>query len=155
MLSQPEHPRDQLPGVRVRRREHTVAIRTLLTHLAIATEMALDLPRDVTADPYLRRSNRISELPVDPVGIRARIEVGRALEVVLGLRRIADLPPHPREPENADRAPLVRSPDEVELAALVEQLVGIDATSPDVVALHRVVIEHDRLAPEDRGLDLR
>ena len=45
--------------------------------------------------------------------------------------------------------------DEVELAALVEQLVGIDAARAEVVALHRVVLEHDRLAAEDRGLDLR
>ena len=68
----------------------------------------------------------VAELPVDPVRVGARIEVRRALEVVLGLGRVADLAADPRQPEDADRAALVRAPDDVELAALVEQLVGVD-----------------------------
>jgi len=45
---------------------------------------------------------------------------------VLGLRRVGDLPPDPRQAENADIVALVGVADEIELAALVEQLVGID-----------------------------
>ena len=123
-------------------------------HLAVAAEVALDLPGDPPSDPDLGGADRVAELPVDPVGVGARVEVGRALEVVLGLGRVADLAADPREPEHADRVALVRAPDDVELAALVEQLVGIDPPGAQVVALHRVVVEHDRLAPEDRGLDL-
>src|SRR5207253_10424990 len=95
-------------------------------HLPVATEVALDLPCDVAADPHLRGSHRVPELPVDPVGVHTRIEVGGALEVVLGLGRVSDFPAHPRKPEHADRVALVRATDEVELAALVEQLVGGD-----------------------------
>ena len=124
-------------------------------HLPVAAEVALDLPGDPLADPDLGGPDRLAELPVDPVGVRARVEVRRALEVVLGLGRVADLAADPRQPEHADRAALVRAPDDVELSALVQQLVGVDAARADLVALHRVVVEHDRLAAEDRGLDLR
>src|SRR5689334_14834610 len=49
----------------------------------------------------------------------------------------------------------MRVTDEVELTALVDELVRVNAPSAQLVALHRVVIEHDRLAPEDRRLDFR
>src|SRR3954467_15490407 len=45
--------------------------------------------------------------------------------------------------------------DEVELTAAEEQVVGVDLARADVVAPERVVVEDDRLAAEDRGLDLR
>src|SRR4051794_36493385 len=45
--------------------------------------------------------------------------------------------------------------DDVELAALEQQVVGIDLPALLSVAPHRVVVEDDRLAAEDRGLDLR
>src|SRR5947209_14078857 len=44
--------------------------------------------------------------------------------------------------------------DQVALVSLVEELVGIDAAGPHVVAFHRVVVEDDRLAAEDRRFDL-
>jgi hypothetical protein len=46
-------------------------------------------------------------------------------------------------------------PDQVELAAAVEQVVGVHLALLLGVAADRVVVEHDRLAAEDRGLDLR
>ena len=88
--------------------------------------MALDLPRDPVADPHLGGADRVAELPVDAVRVRARVEVGGALEVVLGLGRVADLAADAREPEDADRVALVRAADDVELAALEEQLVRVD-----------------------------
>ena len=48
----------------------------------------------------------------------------------------------------------MRVADEVELAALVEQLVGVDAALRDLAGLHREVLELDPLAAVDRGVDL-
>ena len=73
---------------------------------------------------------------------------------MLGLGRVADLAADAREAEHPDRAPLVRMPDEIELAALEQELVGVDLARVQVAALHREVVEHDRLSAEDRGLDL-
>jgi hypothetical protein len=88
-------------------------------------------------------------------GVRARVEVGRALEVVLGLGRVGDLPAHARQAEHAQGAALVRVAQDVELAALEQQVVGVHLARAELVALHRVVVERDRLVAEDRGLDLR
>src|SRR5437660_455492 len=82
------------------------------------------------------------------------IEVGRPLEIVLGLGGVAHLAPDPGQAEHPDGIALVGAADQVELIALVEELVGVDLARAHVVALHRVVVEHDRLAPEDRRLDL-
>src|SRR5260370_779005 len=72
------------------------------------------------------RSGRIPELPIDRARVRPRVEARRPLEVVLGLGRVADLASDPAETEDADRLALVRVADDVELTALVEQLVSID-----------------------------
>ena len=157
VLTQAEHPGDQLARVGVRGDEEPVAGIVVLAggaDLAVAAEVALDLPGDAAADPHLGDPDRLSELPVDPVGVGPRVEVVGALEVVLGLGGVADLAADPREAEDPDRAALVRAADDVELAPLVQQLVGVDAAGADLVALHRVVVEHDRLAAEDGGLDL-
>ena len=77
------------------------------------------------------------------------------MEVVLGLGRIGDLAADPRQAEHADRLALVGIAEQVELAALEQQVVGVDAARADLVALHRVVVEDDRLVAEDRRLDLR
>ena len=106
MLAQPEHPRDQLTGVGIRGDEYAPAVLGR-PHLSVVAEVALDLPGDPVSDPDLRRADRISELPVDPVGVRAWVEVRRALEVVLGLRRVPHLAAHPGQPKDADRAPFV------------------------------------------------
>ena len=45
--------------------------------------------------------------------------------------------------------------DQVELAVAEDEVVGIHLAVGDLVALHRVVAELDRLAARDRGLDLR
>jgi len=74
---------------------------------------------------------------------------------VLGLGRVGDLVADPRQPEDADVVALVRIADQVELAALVEEMVGVDLALRDVVTLDRVVLELDRLAALDRGLHLR
>ena len=63
----------------------------LVAHLAEAAEVALDLPGDALGHPHLGGVDRLAELPLGAAGVRARVEVGRALEVVLGLRRVRDL----------------------------------------------------------------
>ena len=154
VLAEPQHPRDQLAGIGVGRKKDPVAVFLGGTHLPVGAEVTLDLPRDSAADPHLGGAHRVAELPVDPVGVHARVEVGGALEVVLGLGRVADLAANPRQPEHADRLAFVGVADEVELVALEQQLVGVDLARAELAALHREVVEHDRLAAEDRGLDL-
>ena len=154
MVAEAEHPGDQLARVGVVGDEHAAVLVGRL-EAAVAAEVALDLPCDPAGDPDLGAADRLAVLPGNPVGVGARIEVGGALEVVLGLGCVADLAEDPGEAEDADRVTLVRAADDVELAALEQQLVGVDAAAAGLVALHRVVVEDDRLAPEDRGLDLR
>jgi len=74
---------------------------------------------------------------------------------LLGLGRIGDLVLDAREAEDACVAALVCVADEIELAALEEQVVRIDLAFRDLVTLDRVVLELDRLAARDCGLDLR
>ena len=149
--AQPEaqRPRDQQPRQRVAGAEDAALERP------VRAVLALDVPGDVLGDLDLGDVDLIAELPRDPVRVPARVEVGRALEVVLGLGRVGDLPADPREPEDADVLALVRVADEIELAALEEQVIRIDAPQRGLVALHRVVLELDPLAAVDRGVDLR
>src|SRR5215216_8138287 len=113
-------------------------------------------PPRSTLFPYttLFRSLDVAELPRDAARVAARIEVGGALKVVLGLGRVGDLSADAREPEHAHGAALVRVPDEVPLAALEEQVVRVDLAQRGLAGLHRVVLELDPLAPVDRGVDL-
>jgi hypothetical protein len=153
VLTQAQHPGDELTGVGIGRdEEHVVVIQR--ADLAVAAEVALDLPGDAAADPHLGGPDRLPELPVDPVGVGARIEVVGTLEVVLGLGGVPDLAPDAREAEDADGMTLMGAADDIELATLVQELVGVHASRADLVALHGVVLEDDRLAAEDGGLDL-
>ncbi len=157
VVAQPERPGDQLAGIGIARDEQPVVGVGVLSgpDLSVAAEVTFDLPSDALADPHLGRADRFAELPVDAIGVAPWIEVVGPLEVVLGLGGVADLAADPREPEDANRRALVGAADDVELAALVEQLVWVDLARADLVALHRVVVEDDRLAAEDRRLDLR
>ena len=101
------------------------------------------------------RAHRVAELPVGARGVRARVEVLGPVEVVLGLRRVAHLAADPRDAEHAHVVALVRVPDQVELPAAEEQVVGVHLALLLGVAADRVVVEQDRLAAEDRRLDLR
>ena len=110
----------------------------------------------------MRSAMRISAVPATSpncqcreVGVGARVEVGGAAEVVLGLGRVGDLAADPREAEDAQRLALVGVAEQVELAAAEEQVVGVDLARAELAALHRVVVEGDRLVAEDRRLDLR
>ena len=156
VLAQAEHPGDELAGVGVRGDEQPIA--GSASSPAVGSRRSgrngARSARRSAADPDLGGPDRLAELPVDPVGVGAGVEVVGTLEVVLGLGGVSDLAADAGEPEHSDRVALVRAADHVELAALVEQLVGIDPPRPDVVALHRVVVEQDRLAAEDRSLDL-
>ena len=168
MLAEPQHPCDQLPWLRVLGREHgpgpgdalarraplLAALRCLLEG-AVATEVALHEPRDPLRDPHLCLTGGLAQLPVRPLGVGPRVEVLGGGEVVLRLGGVGHLLADPREPEHADVVALVRVPDEVELAALVEQVVRVHLALRGVVALDRVVVELDRLAARDRGLHLR
>ena len=158
VLAETQDPCGELPAIRVARLEDDVprVLGTGRADLAEAPEVALDLPRDPLGDLDLGRLVGLAELPDGAVGVRARIEARRAaLEVVLGLRRVRDLALDAREPEHAQRVALVRMAQEIELAALVEQVVRVDLARACRVARHRVVVERDRLVAEDRGLDLR
>ena len=155
VVTESKYPRDQLARVRIRGDEDAAGAVVGGMQLAVAAEVALDLPGDLARDPDLGGPDGLTELPLDAIGVGARVEVRRALEVVLGLGRVADLALDAGEPEDADRVTFVRAPDDVELATLKQQLVGIDPARTGLVALHRVVLEEDCLAAEDRGLDLR
>ena len=149
-----DRPGEQQPRDRVRRAEHVAAV-VALGELAVAAEVALHVPGDPVGDPDLRRVVRLAQLPRDPVRVAARVEVGGALEVVLGLRGVGDLAADPREPEDPDLAALVAVADEVELAALEQQLVRVDLAQRRGAGLHREVLELDPLAAVDRRVDLR
>src|SRR5581483_4311800 len=69
VLAEPEYPGDQLAGVGVGRGEDHIAVVLAGAHLAVAAEVALDLPGDAAPDPNLSRAHGIAELPVDPVGV--------------------------------------------------------------------------------------
>jgi hypothetical protein len=156
VLAESQHPRRELAAIRVGRLEDDVAAVARRTDLAEVPEVALDLPGDALGDPDLRRVGGVAELPVGAVGVAAWVEaLGAPPEVVLGLRGVRDLAPDAREAEDAQRVALVGVAKEVELSALVEQVVGIDLARARLVAGHRVVVEGDRLVAEDRGLDLR
>ena len=117
--------------------------------------MTLDLPRDALGDEYFGGAGLVAELPVGALRVGARVEVGRAAEVVLGLRGVGHFAADAREAKDANRLALVGVAEQVELAALEEQVVGVDAAGAHLVALHRVIVEEDRLVAEDRRLDLR
>src|SRR5699024_7719397 len=88
---------------------------TRRTQLAVAAEVALDLPGDAPRDADLGGADRVAELPLDAVRVGARIELVRSLEVVLGLGGVGDLAADAGEAEDADVLALVRAADEVEL----------------------------------------
>ena len=163
-----EHPGDEAARVGVGRDEHALSPSSRpspssalalelrgVEHLAVASEVPFDLPGDPLGDQDPRLAALLAELPVGAVRVGARVEVRRPVEVVLGLRRVGDLAADPRQPEDANRVALVRVAEQVELAALEQQVVGVDLARRDLVAAHRVVVEHDRLVAEDRRLDLR
>ncbi len=152
----PQHPRGELALGRVRGREDDAVVRAVGLDGSRRSGRSGARPARRCAR---RRGSRptpivVAELPVGAVGVRARVEVGRALEVVLGLRRVGDLAADPRQAEDAQRVALVRVAEQVELAAVEQQVVRVDLARADLVALHRVVVEGDRLVAEDRGLDL-
>ena len=101
------------------------------------------------------RPGDLAHLPVGAGAVVAAVEVAGRVEVVLGLARVGDLAPDPREPEDAHGVAFVGVADQIELAGAEDEVVGIDLAIRDLVALHRVVGELDRLAARDRGLDLR
>ena len=144
-----ERPRDQ------QSRHGVLGVEDVVAQLAVGAELALDVPRDLVGHPDLGGADRVAELPRGAAGVLARVEVGRALEVVLGLGRVGDLAADPREPEHAHVGALVRVADEVELPALEQQVVGVDLAQRRRVGLHRVVLELDPLAPVDGRVDLR
>ena len=127
----------------------------VLLDLARVAEVALDQPGHALRDPDARGARGVAELPVGAAGVLARVELLRAGEVVLGLGGVAHLAANARDAEDAHVVALVRVADQVELPALPEQVVGVDLALLLGVAADRVVVEHDRLAAEDRGLDLR
>src|SRR3954447_4626925 len=145
VLAEAERPGHERTRARVVRAEE-LPTAVGLRELPVAAEVPLDLPGDAVGDPHLGGAGRLAELPPDALGVGPRVEVLGALEVVLGLRRIAALPADPGEAEDADRVALVRAADEVELAALEEELVGVEPPVLRRVPLPRVVGEGDGLA---------
>ena len=104
-LAQPEHPREQLAAVGVLRLEDDAVLG--IDELAGLVEVPLHQPLDLLRDPDPRGADRFAELPVRARRVHARVEVGRRREVVLGLRRVADLAADSGEPEDAHVVALV------------------------------------------------
>ena len=159
MGAEAEHPRDDAARARIGGHEDPASVLGLdrvrrVANLPVAAEVALDLPCDPLGDEYLGHPLLIAELPVRAVGVGARIEVRGPAEVVLGLGRVGDLAADARKAEHADRLALVGVAQQVELAALEQQVIGVDPAGAHLVALHRVVVEQDRLVAEDRRLHL-
>ena len=148
VLAVAERPRDHEP------RDRVVGAEDAVGDLAVRPEVALDVPGDAVRHPDLGGVLAVAELPRDAARVLARVEVGGALEVVLGLGRVGDLAADAREAEHPHVLALVRVADEVELAALEQQQVGVDAARGDLARLHREVLELDPLAARDRGVDL-
>ena len=121
--------------------------------LAEPPVVALDQPGDPLLEVDPGPTDRLAQLPVGQLGIVAAVEVLGRLEVVLGLRRVAHLSLDPGEAEDPDRFPFVGETDQVELPAPEDQVVGVDLPVGDLVAVHRVVAEGDRLVAGDRSLD--
>ena len=157
VLAKTQHPRDEHSRGPIGGEEDTIARSLLLgsADLSVAAEVALDLPRDPLAEQDLRGPPLLPQLPLRAVGVRARVEVGGAPEVVLRLRRVGHFAADAREAEDTDRLALVGAAQQIELPALEQQVVGVHAPGAHLVALHRVVVERDRLLAEDRRLDLR
>ena len=153
LLAEAEHPRHHLARVRVVGLEDHAAVR--LRDLAGVAEVPEGEPVDAVGEPDARAPDGVAELPVGARGVHARVEVLGAVEVVLGLRGVADLAADARHPEDAHVIALVGVADQVELPAAVEQVVRVHLALLLGVAADRVVVEDDRLAPEDRRLDLR
>ena len=158
-LTEAEDPRDDLARVGVLGLEDETVFGGVVgvcrrDRLPGVAEVALHEPVDPVGNPDPGGPGRIAELPVGARGVDARIEVLRRREVVLGLGGVAHLAAYPREAENADVLSLVGVADQVELPAAEEQVVRIDLPLALRVPGHRVVVEDDRLAAEDRGLDL-
>ena len=159
-VAQLEHPRGDRARIGVLGLEHravsgcVVGLGRRLERARVAV-VALDQPVDAAREPDPGGALGLAELPVGAGRVPAMVEVLRAREVVLGLGRVGDLPADAREPEDADVLALVRVADQIELPALVEELVRVDLALLLRVAADRVVVEHDRLAAEDRRLDLR
>ena len=155
VLAQAEHPGDELARVRVvacRRRGR----RRRSAQLAVAAEVALDQPGDALGDPAPRPCSTGSpSCQSDAVGVLARVEVLGPLEVVLGLGGVGDLAADAREPEDAQRR-RARASGRRGRTGRPGRAAGRGrpCASPVASRLHRVVVEDDRLAAEDRRLDL-
>jgi hypothetical protein len=77
MLAEAERPGHEKARDRVGRPEHVpvAAVVPDLDHLAVAREVALDLPGDALGHPDLAHVDGVAELPRDAVGEGAGIEV--------------------------------------------------------------------------------
>ncbi len=153
VLAKAQHPGHHLARVGVVGLEDHALVG--IVDLAGVAEVAQREPVDPVRQPDSGAADRLAQLPVGADGVVARVELLRAVEVVLGLGRVAHLAADARHAEDPQRAALVRPADQVELPALVQQVVGVDLAALLHVAADRVVVEHDRLAAEDRRLELR
>ncbi len=98
--------------------------------LAVAAEVALDLPCDSLGHQNLRDAKLLAQLPLGTVGVSARVEVGGTPEVVLGLGRVRHFAADAREAEDADRLALVGVAQQVELPPLKQQMEGSTRLPP-------------------------
>ena len=153
VLAEAEDERRELPGVGVGGREDDAVVGRLDVPKRPYWRSTCHAMRSDTQTSAVSRG--VAELPAGAARVDARVEVGRALEVVLGLRRVGDLAADAVEAEDAHVVALVAAADEVELAVAEEQVVRVHLARVERVALQRVVVERDRLLAEDRRLDLR
>ena len=121
---------------------------------AVAAEVALHVPGDPVGDPDLRRPPRRRRAAT---GCGSRTRAGRSPPGAGSRARPWWRRPPCHGCARAGRragAALVGEPDEVELAALEEQLVRVDDARGRLAGLHRVVLELDPLAAVDRRVEL-
>ena len=121
----------------------------------VGAEVALHQPGDPLLEEDPGPPLDLAQLPLRAARVVAAVEVLRRSEIVLRLGRVGDLAPDARQAEDADRVALVGVADQVELAAPVDQVVGVHLAFLLGVAFDCVVGELDPLAPGDRCLDLR
>ena len=146
-----QHPRDELAARRVVGLEDHAAPRGAVrllggADLAVGAEVALHQPGDSLAQEDLRRPLDLAHLPLGAARVVAAVEVLGRREVVLRLGRVGDLAADPGEAKDAHRVALVRVADQIELASAVDEVVRVHLAGGLLVALHRVVVELDRLA---------
>src|SRR6266550_2020466 len=144
-----QDPGRELPEIRVVRDEDPVL------DPAVTPEQAVDPPGRVARDLDLRLALLLADLPRRALAIVLGVEALGQAEVPFAPRGEPDLAPDPRHPERLDPFVFEVEADDVPLAAVEEERVGIDRALVLLLPHDRPVLELQRPALGDRALELR